>query len=48
MVLRLLPVPEPERLVMIWSTGPHRGDDRGVRVSSYPLCQDYQRRADAF
>lgn len=48
LVLRLLPVPEPERLVMIWSTGPHQGDNRGVRVSSYPLCQDYQRRADAF
>jgi predicted permease len=48
LVLRLLPVPEPERLVMIWSTGPHQGDNRGVRASSYPLCQDYQRRAGAF
>jgi predicted permease len=48
LVLRLLPVPEPERIVMIWSTGPHQGDNRGVRVSSYPLCQDYQRQAAAF
>lgn len=48
LVLRLLPVPEPERLVMIWSTGPHLGNNRGNLVSSYPLCQDYQRQAVAF
>jgi len=48
LVLRLLPVPEPERLVMIWSTGPHHGDTRGTRVNSLPLCQDYQRQAVAF
>ena len=43
LVLRLLPVAEPERLVMIWSTGPNLGDTRGPRASSFPLCQDYQR-----
>jgi predicted permease len=48
LVLRLLPVPSPERLVMIWSTGPNLGDTRGVRASSFPLCQTYQRKADAF
>ena len=48
LVLRLLPVPSPERLVMIWSTGPNLGDTRGVRASSFPLCQTYQRRALAF
>jgi len=48
LVLRFLPVPEPERLVMIWSTGPHLGDNRGERVSSYPLCRDYQSQAVAF
>ena len=46
LVLRLLPVPSPERLVMIWSTGPNLGDTRGVRASSFPLCQTYQRKAD--
>ena len=33
---------------MIWSTGPNLGDTRGVRASSFPLRQTYQRRAVAF
>jgi predicted permease len=48
LVLRLLPVAEPERLVMLWSTGPNLGDTRNARASSFPLCQDYQRLAVAF
>lgn len=48
LVLRLLPVAEPERLVMIWSSGPNLGDNRGTRASSFPLCQDFQRQAVAF
>jgi predicted permease len=48
LVLRLLPVAAPERLVMIWSTGPNLGDTRNARASSLPLCQDYQRLAGAF
>jgi predicted permease len=48
LVLRLLPLAEPERLVMIWSSGPNLGDNRGTRASSFPLCQDFQRQAVAF
>jgi predicted permease len=48
LVLRLLPVQEPERLVMIWSTSPHFGDNIGQRAASYPMCQDFQRKAEAF
>ena len=48
LVLRLLPVPEPERLVMVWSGGPNLGDTRGVRASAFPLCQALQRSAVAF
>ena len=48
LVLRLLPVKEPERLVMIWPTGPNMGTNSGVRASSYPMYQDFQRRAEAF
>ncbi|HMF61725.1 MAG TPA: ABC transporter permease [Vicinamibacterales bacterium] len=48
LVLRLLPVAEPQRLVMIWSSGPNLGDNRGTRASSFPLCQDFQRQAVAF
>ena len=29
LLLRLLPVSAPEQLVMIWSTGPHMGNNRG-------------------
>ncbi len=48
LVLRLLPVQDPERLVMIWSTSPHIGSNAGQRAASYPMYQDFQRRAEAF
>lgn len=48
LVLRLLPVQHPERLVMIWSTGPHFGGNAGARTGSYPMYQDFQRGAKAF
>src|SRR5215475_12708169 len=48
LMLRLLPVRSPEQLVMIWSTGPHMGNNRGARASSYPMYQDYQKKAPAF
>src|SRR5947199_9562975 len=48
LMLRLLPVAQPEQLVMIWSTGPHMGSNRGSRAASYPMYQDFQKRAQAF
>ena len=48
LVLRLLPVKDPQRLVMIWSTGPHFGGNSGARAASYPMYQDFQRQAKAF
>src|SRR5215469_790263 len=48
LILRLLPVKDPQQLVMIWSTGPHMGNNNGDRASSYPMYQDYQQRAQAF
>ncbi|MGH9628857.1 MAG: ABC transporter permease, partial [Bryobacteraceae bacterium] len=47
-MLRLLPVREPEQLVMIWSSGPHMGNNRGSRAASYPMYQDFQKKAEAF
>jgi predicted permease len=44
----LLPVQNPERLVMIWSTSPHFGNNAGERTASYPMYQDFQRKAEAF
>jgi predicted permease len=48
LMLRLLPVAQPEQLVMIWSTGPHMGSNRGPRMASYPMYQDFQKLAPAF
>ena len=48
LVLRLLPVHDPEQLVMIWSTGPHFGGNAGAHTASYPMYQDFQRNAKAF
>src|SRR5664279_2462695 len=49
LMLRLLPVWQPDRLVMIWPSGPNMGSNRGGdRNSSYPMYQDFQRKAQAF
>jgi predicted permease len=48
LMLRLLPVAQPEQLVMIWSTGPNIGSNRGSRMASYPMYQDFQKKAQAF
>ena len=48
LVLRLLPVHEPKRLVMIWPTPPHFGSSIGGRTASYPMYQDLQSSAEAF
>src|SRR5579871_3642040 len=48
LMLRLLPVSNPEQLVMIWTTGPHMGNNRGDRRASYPMYQDFQQKAPAF
>src|SRR5215813_2939341 len=48
LMLRLLPVRQPEQLVMIWSTGPHIGNNRGARAASYPMYEDFQKKAAAF
>ena len=48
LILRLLPVRHPEQLVMIWSTGPHIGNNNGARSVSYPMYQDYQQKAEPF
>src|SRR5450631_4471917 len=49
LMLRLLPVAQPEQLVMIWPSGPHMGSNRGgPRLASYPMYQDFQKTAPAF
>ena len=48
LILRLLPVRDPEQLVMIWTTGPHMGSNRGYHQASYPMYQDFQQKAQGF
>ncbi|MBS1854719.1 MAG: ABC transporter permease [Acidobacteria bacterium] len=47
-VLRSLPVRNPDQLQMIWTTGPSLGSNQGSRAASYPMYQDFQQRAAAF
>src|ERR1051326_6051030 len=48
LLLRLLPVRDPAQLVMVWTTGPHMGSNRGTHMASYPMYQDFQQKAPAF
>lgn len=45
-VLRKLPVKDPEQLVMLYQEGPHNGSNMGIRMHSYPIYQEYQKRAE--
>src|SRR5574338_447014 len=47
-LLRKLPVTEPDRLVMLYQTGAHAGSNMGSRMHSYPLYQDFQQKGEAF
>ena len=46
MLLRKLPVVEPDRLVMLYQQGAHNGSNMGERMHSYPIYQEYQQRAE--
>jgi len=43
LVLRLLPVKDPSRLVMVWPEGQNFGNNNGNRVVSYPFCGDLRK-----
>ncbi len=45
-LLRKLPVKHPEELVMLYQQGPHSGSNMGSRMHSYPIYQEYQKRAE--
>ncbi|MDX1980699.1 MAG: ABC transporter permease [Bryobacteraceae bacterium] len=44
-MLRRLPVKAPEQLVMLVQRGAHNGSNMGDRMHSYPIYQDYQKKA---
>src|SRR6266446_6470129 len=45
-VLRKLPVTAPDQLVMLYQQGAHNGSNMGSRMHSYPIYQEYQKRAE--
>jgi predicted permease len=45
-LLRKLPVKNPEQLVMLYQEGPHNGSNMGSRMHSYPIYKEYQKRAE--
>jgi MacB-like periplasmic core domain len=45
-LLRKLPVKDPQQLVMLYQQGPHNGSNMGSRMHSYPIYQDYQQKAE--
>ncbi len=47
-LLRLLPVRDPDSLVMIASRGSHSGNNRGSNAISYPMFEDYRERNEVF
>src|SRR5262249_44268384 len=46
LLLRHLPVRNPDELVMLYQTGAHMGSNMGPRMHSYPIYQDSQTRAE--
>src|SRR5918995_414070 len=48
LMLRLLPVKEPDRLVMLYQRGAHNGSNMGQRMHSYPIYKDFQTKAAPF
>lgn len=44
-LLRKLPVRDPESLVMLYQRGPHNGSNMGDRMQSYPIYQDWRTKA---
>ncbi len=47
-LLRMLPVRDPSRLVLIASRGSHTGSNRGSNVLSYPMFKDYREKNKVF
>jgi predicted permease len=47
-LLRKLPVYNPDELVMLYQEGPHMGSNLGTRMHSYPIYQLFQKRSEPF
>ncbi len=45
LMLRQLPVKNPDQLVMLYQQGAHNGNNMGGHMQSYPIYQDFQKKA---
>ena len=48
LMLRKLPIKNPDQLVMLYQRGAHNGSNMGARMHSYPMYQDIQQKAAPF
>jgi hypothetical protein len=48
LLLRLLPVKDPQQLVMLWGRGPHYGSNNGRYKLSYPMYEDFRDHNQVF
>src|SRR5580704_15680798 len=48
LMLRQLPIKNPDQVVMLFQRGAHNGNNMGIRMHSYPMYQDYQKKAAPF
>jgi len=48
LMLRQLPIQDPDQLVALHQTGAHNGNNMGRWMHSYPMYQDFQKRAAPF
>ncbi len=47
-LLRLLPVKDPQQLVLLWGRGPHYGSNNGQNKLSYPMYEDFRDKNQVF
>jgi predicted permease len=47
-LLRLLPVKNPQQLVLLWGRGPHYGSNNGRYKLSYPMYEDFRDHNQVF
>jgi predicted permease len=48
LLLRFLPVPDPQQLVLLWSRGSHYGSNNGLHKLSYPMYEDFRDHNQVF
>jgi predicted permease len=48
LMLRVLPIQDPQQIVMLYQKGANNGSNMGDRMQSYPIYRDFQQKASQF